>query len=135
MANTTPIYPGVPVVSWTTLTTANNTYTGVGTVGTVFTAHATNGSFVNTIILKALGSNAASVARIFINNGSDSTVAANNTLYREIPLLATTASTTVGLMEYSMPVSLPLPPGYKLTAVVSVTTSAGWNVTAVGGDY
>ena len=51
------------------ITTATGDYTGVSANHVkVFTADATNGGYCEQIRFKALGSNIASVARIYINN-------------------------------------------------------------------
>jgi hypothetical protein len=70
-ANTAPIYSRLgDFQSGGTLTTASADYTGQNINNTVlFTSDATNGGFVTRIRCKALGTNTASVLRIWINNG------------------------------------------------------------------
>ena len=133
-ANTVPIYPLTPKPSWDTETAANNTYTGTGTVGTVFTAGA-NGSYVSAIKLKPNGTNVASVARFFLNNGSDNNTAANNTLIGEISLPATTAIATAALIELALPLNIPIPASYRIMWVLGTAVAAGWTATAIAGDY
>ena len=95
-ANNYPIYSREGEVSTDgttamgpTLTTGSDTYTGTNAANTlVFTADATNGSFVQRLRFKPIGSNTATVARIFINNGASATVAGNNHLYGEQTLQA-----------------------------------------------
>src|SRR5690242_21161977 len=88
-----PIYSRVADIQWgAPLTTQNTAMDGTGTVTTVFTADATNGGFVQKLRLRAAGSNVATVLRVFINNGSTNTVAANNTLFDEISLPSVTAA-------------------------------------------
>lgn len=53
-----------------TITTAANDFTGLGANNVLcYTADATNGGFIQRLRFKAIGTNTASVARIFINNG------------------------------------------------------------------
>ena len=136
-ANTTPIYSQTPHVSWVAaITAANNTYTGTGSITTLFTAAATYGSFVRSIKAKAAGSCTASCLRIFIGNGSSNTTATNNSLYAEFSLPTTTAIATAATSpEIEIPLNLALPGGYTLFAVLGTAVSAGWGLVTVGGDY
>jgi len=81
-ANTQPIFPLTPKVSWGTVTTANTAKDGTGTVVTVFTAGA-DGSRIDQIKVRALGTNVATVIRFFVNNGSTNATAANNSLVHD----------------------------------------------------
>lgn len=136
-ANTNPIYTRTPDIQWgaTTVATANTAKDGTGTVLTVFTADATEGGFVQKMRFRAAGTNVATVARIFINNGSANSTAANNILFDEITLAATTLSETGALATYEVPINLALPAGYKLNVTIGTTVSAGYYVSAVGGKY
>lgn len=144
-ANTSPIYSLLGDVQWGTVATANTAKDGTGTVVTIFTADATNGGRVERVRFRALGTNVATVARIFVNNGSTNATATNNTLYAEITLPATTLSEVAALVLQEIPnplniidmsgFPLVLPPGYKLNVTIGTTVSAGYAVTAVGGKY
>lgn len=70
-ANTSPIYTREGNITRAArLTTGAADYNGVSPLNKeVFMADATNGSFVSKIRFKALGTNAATVARIYLNNG------------------------------------------------------------------
>ena len=129
-----PQYTTTPNVSQDTQTTANNVYNGTGTVGTCFTAGA-NGSFVGFIILKPLGTNVVSVARFWINNGLTNATAANNYLFAEITLPATTAVANAALTQISIPVNFAIEAGYKINFALGTTVAAGWQATVIGGDY
>lgn len=145
-ANTTPIFPLTPKVSWGKVTTANTNYDGTGTAGqkaVVFTA-GSNGARIDQIRARALGTNITTALRIFVNNGSDDTVATNNTLVHEATVSATTASQVAALADNlltvtvgadTVPAVLYLPAGYKIIASVGTTITAGLQVTAYGGDY
>ena len=136
-ANTSPIYTRTPDVQWgtTAITSANTAKDGTGTVLTVFTADATEGGFVQKIRFRAAGTNVATVARIFINNGSTNATAGNNILFDEITLAATTLSEVAALALYEIPLMIPLPAGYKINVTIGTTVSAGYYVSAIGGKY
>ncbi len=134
--NTSPIYSRVGDVQWGTLiTTANTAKDGTGTVVTAFTADATNGGYAEKISWNAAGTNVATVGRIFINNGSTNTTAANNTLFAEITLSATTLSEVSAQPPYVVPLNLALPPGYKINCTIGTTVSAGYYINVCGGKY
>src|SRR3990167_2928380 len=97
-ANKEAIFPLTPKIGFGNVTTANTAKDGTGTVVLIFTAGA-NGARLDKIKAKAAGTNTASVARFFINNGSTPTSAANNTLFGEISLPATTLSEVAALTE------------------------------------
>jgi hypothetical protein len=136
-ANTSPIYTRLADVQWgtTAITTANTAKDGTGTVLTVFTADATEGGFVQKVRFRAAGTNVATVARIFINNGSTNATAGNNILYDEITLAATTLSEVASLALYEVPLMIPLPAGYKINITIGTTVSAGYYVSTIGGKY
>lgn len=133
--NTSPIFPKIGQQSWATLTTANTATDGTGTVATIFTADATNGSRVDTVKVKHLGTNVATVLRIFVNNGSTNTSAANNSLYVEQTVAANNVSQVASSTEYEIGVDIALAAGYKLLATIGTTIAAGISVTGVGGTY
>ena len=136
-ANTAPIFSSLGDIEWgtTAITTANTAKDGTGTVLNVFTADATNGGFVQRIRFRAAGTNIATVARVFINNGSTNATAANNILYDEITLAATTLSEVAALPVYELPLNFALPPGYKLNVTLGTTVAAGYYVSVIGGKY
>lgn len=133
-ANTTPIFPLIPVISWGTVSAANNVYNGTGTVTTITTA-GLDGQRVDYIKARALGTNVATVVRVFVNNGADATVAANNSLFMERTLAATTANAAAETADWVIPCNLTLPAGYKLNVVLGTAVAAGWQFTTVSGNY
>lgn len=114
-------------------TTANTAKDGTGTVGTIFTA-GTDGSFVYRIRFLPIGTNDASVARIWINNGGATTTATNNTLWREYSLPATTLTEIAAQSEYVITTDILLPASYRLIAAIGTTVAAGWKIMVEGGD-
>jgi hypothetical protein len=144
--NTNPIFPLIPVNSWVSGTAATagtpgrdaNTTTDLtaGTIyGPIFTADATDGSRLDFIKVRALGTNVATVIRIWINNGSATGTAANNTLYLERTLSATTVSQVAEQPDIILPMNISLAPGYRVYATFGTAVAAGFHLTAIGGDY
>lgn len=136
-ANTNPIFTLAGDIQWgsTAIATANTAKDGTGTVLTVFTADATNGGYVQKIRFRAAGTNVATVARVFINNGSSNATPANNILFDEITLAATTLSEVAALTLYELPLNFALPAGYKLNVTIGTTVAAGYYVSVIGGKY
>ena len=133
--NINPTFPLTPQVEWGTITTANTAKDGTGTVVTIFTADVTNGSWVQFIKLKPLGTNTASVLRIFLNNGSANSTPANNSLLYEYSLAATTLTEIAGQSDQQIDCDWTLPAGYKLNITIGTTVEAGWQVTAFGRKF
>jgi len=118
------------------VTAAANDYTGAGANNSlVFTADAINGSFVQRIRFKAGGTNVASVARIFLNNGSAPTTATNNVFYGEVSLPATTAIATAATVEIDYPINFALPPSFRIYFGLGTAVAAGWVAVCVAGNY
>lgn len=132
--NNFALYSAVPNIGFGTVATANTAKDGTGTVVTVFTAGA-NGSRVEKIRFRAKGTNVATVARIFLNNGGANSTATNNTLYDEITLPATTLSEVAQLLNQEIILNLPLPATWTVMITIGTTVSAGYAITCVGGDY
>jgi hypothetical protein len=139
-ANNQPIFTRLADVQWTVsaMTVANTTTDlTAGTIYLAFTADATNGGYVQRIRFRTLGTNSnATVARVWVNNGSTTATAANNTLIDEITLPTTTVSQVAAQANYELPLNFALPAGYKIYITVGTApTSAGWNATVIGGKY
>jgi hypothetical protein len=121
-----------------TIVTANTAKDGTGTVVTALTGGA-NDTLVKGIVLRPLGTNStASVARIFLNNGSTNATAGNNVLIGEITLPTSTLSETSQLTPQVWFPDIPnfvLKNGYKLNVTVGTSGTAGWSVHGVGADY
>jgi hypothetical protein len=136
-ANTQPIFSRLADIQWSPafMTTANTAKDGTGTVATAFTADATNGGFIQAITARSVGTNVATVLRVFINNGSANTAAANNSLIAEMTLAATTLSEVAAQPDYVIQINRTLPAGYKLLCTIGTTVAAGYQVTVFGGKY
>lgn len=141
-ASIDPIYTREPEVAnnGTTgmnqlITAAATDYTGIDAdTSLVFTAGA-DGSYIDRLRFKAGGTNVATVARIYINNGSANTTATNNTFYGEVSLPATTASNTSATAEIDYPMNIAIPGGFRIYVGLATAVAAGWVVTPVAGNY
>lgn len=143
-ANTVPLASIAGRTSWnsTPLTTANTATDGSGALTLIFTA-GVNGSIVDRIRVRALGANVATVLRLFIGNGGDTSVGANTTLYAEMTVALTTLSQVAALLTTNeFPNTLDttafpivLPAGYILYCTIGTSVAAGLQITAVGSDF
>ena len=143
-ANTAPIFSIAGDIEWGStdgnggsagsLKTQNTAKDGTGTVLTVFTADV-EGAFVQRIRFRAAGTNIATVARVFINNGNANSTPGNNILYDEITLAATTLSEVAALATYELPLNFALPPSYKINITLGTTVAAGYFISVIGGKY
>jgi hypothetical protein len=138
-ANTQPIFSIAGDVQWSisAMTAANTTKDLTsGTSYLVYTAPA-EGGFVQRIRFRTLGTNSnATVARVWINNGLTTGTAANNTLFDEITLVATTNSEVAAQSTFELPLNFALPATYRLYITLGTApTSAGWLATVIGGKY
>ena len=142
VANTSPIFALSGDVSnnGTTgmnqmVTAAANDYTGIDAdVSLVWTA-GSNGGYVKGIKFKSGGTNVASVARIYFNNGSAATTATNNTFFAEVSLPATTAIATAATAEIYLPIELALPASFRVYFGLGTAVAAGWCANVIGGQY
>jgi len=144
--NTSPIFPLTPINTWVSGVAANAATPGVtanttkdltsGTIyGPIFTGKAVDGSRLDFIKVRPLGTNVATVVRIWINNGSATGTAANNTLYLERTLSSTTNSETAEQPDIALPMSISIPAGYRIYATFGTAVAAGFHLTAIAGDY
>jgi hypothetical protein len=137
-ANTAPIFTLRPEIMWNvSITAANNTGDLTsGTVYPVFTA-GTEGSYVQKIRFRHTGANsAATVGRVWINNGSTTTTATNNTLFDEITIAANaTFVTNAASTNYELPLMFALPPNYIIYVTIGAAAAGGIDATVIGGDY
>jgi hypothetical protein len=152
MANTTlntlPIYIGTPDIQLgagaVVGPSANTATDGTGAnTYLIFTAGA-SGSYVYKVILKAIGTTAATVARVFycsatgaFSAGTTNT-AANTTMIAELTLAAWTASNTTASPQYEIPINFPIQASTKLLVTFGTSTGSagnGFNPLTIAGDY
>lgn len=123
-------------MSFSPLLTATGDFSGISANHKiVFTADPTNGSFVQRLRFKAIGTNVATVARIYINNGGSQLIANNNSFFGEQSLPATTLINTAGTIDVDYPMNIALNPGFRIFVGLGTTVAAGWICTPVGGLY
>jgi hypothetical protein len=116
--------------------TANTAQDGSGTLYKMFTAGA-NGSYVQKIRFRPVGSPAATVARVFISS-STTTSATATWLYDEITLPAVTLSQTAASSVFELPMNFALNATYTLWITFGTSTGSagtGYSVVTVAGDY
>lgn len=116
--------------------TANTALDGSGTLYKAFTA-GTNGSYLQKIRFRPVGSPAATVCRVFIS-ASTTTSATNTWLYDEITLASVTLSQTAATSVLEIPLNFALPASYLLYVTFGTSTGAagtGYSVVTIAGDY
>lgn len=118
-----------------TLTTAAADYTGASTNNKVVYTAGANGGFIQRLRFKAIGTNIASVARIYINNGSTNITVTNNSFYGEIALPATTAIATASTIDLDYPMNFAINASFTIYVGLGTTVAAGWTVMAIAGKY
>ena len=143
-ANTSPIYSIVGAVSCVAANnsglvvgpTANTALDGSGTLYKAFTASA-NGSYVQKIRFRPVGSPAATVCRVFLSSSTTTSTTAT-CLFDEITLPAVTLSQTAASSVFELPLNFALPPNYLLYVTFGTSTGAtgtGYSVVTIAGDY
>ena len=133
-----PVYVNKPRVGFSnTITAANITKTlQSGTITPVlFQANTVAGSYLDHIRAKPLGTNVASVARIFLNNGQSTALGNNNSMIAEVSLPPTTASVQAVLPNLILPIKMALPASWNVHVTIGTAVAAGWTFSAFGGDY
>lgn len=140
-ANTSPIYCKAGDPQWTVLSAVNAAMDGTGTIGTnIFTVYTApgDGGRVELLRARALGSNVASVLRVFLNNGNSNATPANNTLWGELTLPLTTASAVAALQDQFLSAPyfpLVLQSGFRILVTLGTAVAAGYAVTVAAGKY
>lgn len=116
--------------------TANTALDGSGTLYKAFTAGA-NGSYVQKIRFRPVGSPAATVCRVFISSSS-TTSSTVTWLYDEITLPAVTLSQTAASSVFELPLNFALNANYLLYVTFGTSTGSagtGYSVVTIAGDY
>jgi hypothetical protein len=143
-ANTSPIYSIVGATDSVAFNntglvvgpTANTAQDGTGTLYKAFTAGA-NGSYVQKMRFRPVGTTAATVARVFISSSS-STSSSATWLYDEITLPAVTLSQTAASSVFELPLNFALDPNFLLYVTFGTstgTTGNGYSIVTIAGDY
>lgn len=137
-ANTTPVFPlTAKVGAGIALLAANTAKDGTGTVqvnySTATVAAGGNGDRIDKLIFKPVGTNVATLARIFLNNGTDKTLAVNNQFIKDVTLPAISNSEVVAQVQVEVPVDIVIPAGYTINWCLATAVAAGWQMTTIGG--
>ncbi len=113
-----------------TISTANSSLTGSGTLGTVLTA-ASNGTLIKTVTIKAQVSTTEGMVRLFLSyfNGEITTIK----LLREVLVPAITKSASDAAFEVVIPLNYCLAAGWELKA--STEKAEAFNVIAEGQNW
>lgn len=133
-ANTAPIFPLTPKVGSGKVLAANTAIDGTGTLITVFTAGA-NGAIIDSLSIVHLGTNVATVLRLFVKDG------VNYDLVYEKTVSANTLSQVAESVQYDILFNgtdrkrITLPANAQIVACVGTVIAAGVQVTCFGGDY
>ena len=117
-----------------TLVGANTNHDGTGANAATALAAREETEYVKEVRFQSLGTNAATAARIWLNNGGDRDIAKNNRLLAELTLAATTSTETAGLDAEIATIEEWIPAGYRLHATIGTAGTAGWHVLTVGGE-
>ena len=138
-AGTTPIYPVAVNRGFGKVIAANTNLDGTGTIVLIFTA-GSNGSIVEKIIARHMGTNVASVLRIYANDGG-APGTTTTWLIAELTIAANTLSQTAqSIQTYEILLNpgsgFALKASERLYASTGTVLAAGWMVSTVGaGDY
>lgn len=147
-ANTAPIYGRTPdlQVCGSVIGSAANTATdGTGAnISLIYTADATEGSFVSCVRLKAISTIAATVARFWVCTATGAftpgttNTAANTTMLGELTVSGWSASNNLASPVYEFPVNMPLNASFKILVSFGTSTGAattGFNPLTIAMDY
>lgn len=136
--NRQPIWPKEPNLGTAnnttmapTLTTAAADYTGVSANNALVATGGADDTIIMGLRFKSLGTNVATVARIYLNNGSTPTIAGNNEFIGEISLPATTASAVAATAQVPWYWGELLNTGWCLYVGLGTPVAAGWRVTKI----
>lgn len=124
--STTPQFASNPKIGISNISVANTNINGSGTISTVFSAGSL-GSKINEVAVCGVGSVSAGMVRLFINDSS------NNYLFDEVPISATTPSSSVSNFRTTKTYdNLVLPSGYSLRAATN--NAENFNIIVCGAD-
>ncbi len=117
------------------MVTATADYTGASANHVLAHTAGADGSYVKRIRFKCTGTAVASVARIYLNNGSANTTATNNQFLGEISLPAVTAINTAATADVEYPLEMMIPATFRIYCGLGTTVASSWVPTVVSGDY
>lgn len=135
-ANIAPIFALTPNIGINQSILTANTTTDL-TAGTIYllATMGANGSWVDEMQLLPKGTNVASLILFWLNNGATTATAANNALFQQYVVLATTASNTLPQPLMSMRLMKAITAGWRIYATVRTGVAAGYDTVTWCGDY
>lgn len=118
-----------------TLTAAAADFTGVSANNVLsFTAGADN-SILYGLDFSAIGTNVATVVRIYLNNGGVNTTATNNELIGQVSLPATTTSAVAALPVVPWYYGFKVKTGFRIYVGLGTAVAAGWVASQKSDNY
>lgn len=143
-ANTKPIFTAQPDVGY--VKGINQSFSGMSITGPANSTTirllyyvGADGAYIQKIRWRSLGSNIASVGRIWVctnPSANGSTVGSANTfLYEDVSLPATSLLTNAAQTNIEVPMNLALPPNYGIVITLGTAISAGYDVSVIAGTY
>ncbi len=142
---TAPQFGASPVYAYNTtaITAANTSPVGTGTVVFLQTNTAgtaadwvagAGGAFIDQIVAIPLGTNVATVMRVFTNANATNGTAANNDLLAEAACPASTVSQTAPLAPVIISLKRWFPAGTKIFVTIGTAVAAGFSVSMYGSQ-
>jgi len=132
--NTAPRFTGTADFQGSkTIVTANTTKDGTGGAPDLIYTAPADGGLVEGVVCMPLGTNTASVARLFLNNGLTLATASNNMMIGQISLPATTNSEVAALLALWIPIPRAMQDmvaTHRLYVTIGTTVAAGWAFSA-----
>ena len=130
-------YNGIKTITVTVAKTFTYTVTaGLATPATgTIVSDPINGSRIAKLVFQPIGTNVATAARAFLNNGQTAATAANNTYLDDVTLAASTLSEVASMAGTDMALEIVVPPFHKINVVLGTAVAAGYAVYAVVGGY
>lgn len=130
-------YNGVQTIAVTgALTFTYTVATGLTTPATgTIVADPVNGARITKLVFQPIGTNVATAARAFLNNGQTAATAANNTYIDDVTLAASTLSEVATMASTDMTLDIVIPPFHKINITLGTAVAAGYSVYAVAGEY
>lgn len=136
-ANTSPIFSltaNVGIINGVATANTSKDLTS-GTIYLVAIADSTNGSYIDKLIVQPDGTNVATALRVWLNNGGVTGTAANNSMIKDVTMAATTNSEVAAIGNTEIVLGFAIPASWRIYVTIGTTVSAGFHVTAVGGNY
>jgi len=128
--NTAQLFSRVGDIQWVASGLGPNIAMDGSGTALVFTADSANGGRIERVSIIHLGSNAASLLRFFIGNGS------TFSLIEEVVMPTNTLSQgAISTPQFLLRVPIILAPSYTLKVAVAAVVASGYQITAFGGKY